>query len=142
LRLRLVQRRPVIAIVDTRDHAAGGDVLIVGNGHGGDVAGDLGGDGKLPRGDESIVGRFEMTGIVPIDIAGRYDRNGEKEHAGDEKRAPPRPLAGCIGRRAVVLRLGIVSFGRFGGTACLGRAVLRRLDANGFASSCFADHAH
>jgi hypothetical protein len=41
LRLRLLQGGPIVALIDVGDHIAGGHVLIVGDGDGGDVAGYL-----------------------------------------------------------------------------------------------------
>ena len=66
---RLLKRDAVIAIVDAGDRVAGGDVLVVGDRDGGDIAGYLWGEGNLPRRDEGIVGRLEMLGVVQIDIA-------------------------------------------------------------------------
>ena len=60
LRLGLVERDAVVAIVDARDHVARRDVLVVGDRNRGEVAGHLRRDGELARRDEGVVGRFEM----------------------------------------------------------------------------------
>jgi hypothetical protein len=64
-------RHAVIPFVDARDHLAGGDVLVVGNRDGGEVTGHLGRDGELTRGDERVVSRFKVRGVVPIEICRR-----------------------------------------------------------------------
>ena len=75
------ERDAVVAIVDARDHVAGGDVLVVGDRHGGDVARHLRRDRELARRDEGIVGRLEMPGVVPVEIAepARHAQKGEAE---------------------------------------------------------------
>jgi len=87
LRLRLIERDTIIAVVNAHDHVAAGDMLIVGDGHGGDVARNLWRDRKLPRRDEGIVCRFEVAGIVPIDIGCWRRHNKEKKP--NRKHAPP-----------------------------------------------------
>jgi hypothetical protein len=62
-------RDAVIAIVDARDHAASGDVLVIGHGHGGDIAWHLRRDGELPRRDKGVVGCLEMLGVIPVEVA-------------------------------------------------------------------------
>ena len=76
---RPARARPIVAVVDAGDHVAGGDVLVVGDRNGGDVAGDLGRDRELPRGDEGVVGRPECS-------AGRRPSRGSPR-----RRARPRP---------------------------------------------------
>jgi len=56
LRLGLIERDAVIAVVNARNHVAGGDMLVIGDGNGRDVAGDLGGERGLAGRDEGIVG--------------------------------------------------------------------------------------
>jgi hypothetical protein len=69
LRLGLIERDAVITIVDAGDHIAGGHVLIVVDGDGGDVAGDLRGERGLSRRNEGVIGRLEMPDVVNIHIA-------------------------------------------------------------------------
>ena len=71
LSLSLGKRIAVIAVVDPRDHLAGDDVLVVGDRDRRQVTGHFGGDGELTRGDEGVVRRFEVRGVVPIDVARR-----------------------------------------------------------------------
>jgi hypothetical protein len=56
LRLRLLERNPIIAVVDAGDHVASGDVLVVGDRDGGEIAGNLRGECSLACRDEGIVG--------------------------------------------------------------------------------------
>ena len=69
LRLGLGKCEAVIAIVDAGDHGAGGDMRVVGDRNGGGVARHLGRNGELARRDESVVGRLEVPGIVPVEIS-------------------------------------------------------------------------
>jgi hypothetical protein len=62
LRLRLGERDAIVAFVEAHDHAASGDVLVVGHEHVGDIAWHLRGDGELPRRDEGVVCCLEMLG--------------------------------------------------------------------------------
>ena len=71
LRLRLFERDAIIAIVDTGNDVAGGDMLVIGHRHRGDVARHLRLKRKLPRRDEGIVRQFEMPGVVPIEVTAR-----------------------------------------------------------------------
>ena len=89
LRLRLVERGAVVTVVDAGDHGAGGHVLVVGDGDGGEVAGDFRGDGELPGGDEGVVGRLEVGGVVPVEIAGGGDEEDQHQAAHEEGRAAP-----------------------------------------------------
>ena len=81
LRLRLLERRAKVTVIDTGDHVAGFDMLVVGDGDGRDVARDFRCDRKLPRRDEGIIGRFEMSCVVQVEVAAG-DRGGE-EHGAD-----------------------------------------------------------
>jgi hypothetical protein len=63
------ERDPIVAVVDAGDHVATGDVLVVGDRNGGDVAGHLGSKRRLPCRDEGIVGRLEMLGVVQVEVA-------------------------------------------------------------------------
>ena len=74
LRLGLLEGDPVVAIVNARNHAACGNVLVIGDGDLRHVTRYPWGDGDLARGDESIVGRLEMAGIVPVKIAATQQR--------------------------------------------------------------------
>jgi hypothetical protein len=83
----------VVAVVDAGDDVASGDMLVVGDRDGGDVAGHLWGEGSLPRRDEGIVGRLEMLW--------RRRRLGQRrKHRTDSgpnqamQQAVPAPLAG------------------------------------------------
>ena len=64
-RIRLGERDPVIAVVDAGDDLAFRDMLVVGDEHLGDIARNLRGDADRTRGDEGVVGGFEMAGVVP-----------------------------------------------------------------------------
>ena len=83
----------------------GVDVLVVGDRNGRDVARHLRRDGELARGDEGVVGRFEMAGVVPVEVSARSD-DGQEEQAEDRgDRMPAKdPLAGLPGP-AVLLSL-------------------------------------
>ena len=70
----------VIALVDLGDHVALVDMLVVGDRNRGDVARDLGRDRELARRDEGVVGRFEMRGMIPVDVSGRR-REQERDQA-------------------------------------------------------------
>jgi hypothetical protein len=80
LRFGLRQRCAVIALVDLGDHAPLVDVLVVGDGHRGDVARDLWRDRELARRDEGVVGRLEMRGLIPVEVSGRR-RQQERDEA-------------------------------------------------------------
>jgi hypothetical protein len=97
LSLSLGERIAVIAVVDPRDHLAGHDVLVVGDRDRSEVTRHLGGDRELTRGDEGIVRRFEMRGVVPIEVA-RRQRHKEEDQAADEcqRVAPQHALAGLV----------------------------------------------
>ena len=123
----LIQRDAVITLVDARDHVAGGDVLVVGHRHRRDVARHLRRDGELPRRDEGVVGRFEMPGVVPIDIAARRRHDEEDEPNQKPKRAAPqeRP-ARLIPALPILLHMLIFAFGRCFNDAALARGMLSR----------------
>ena len=100
LRLGLLERDAIIAVVDAGDHVASGDVLVVGDRDGGDIAGHLWGERSLPRRDEGIVGRLEMLGVVQVDIAAAQGRGEKHRTDGGDNRATqqavPALLAGCL----------------------------------------------
>ena len=98
LRLGLFERDAIRAIVDADDHLAGGDMLVVGDRNRGDIARDLRRNGKLPRGDEGVVGRFEMGGVVHVEVS-RAPDHGQEQQAGDRgDRAPAeKALANSLG---------------------------------------------
>src|SRR5262249_45956806 len=52
------------------------------------VARDLGGNGKLTRRYESVVGRHEVAGVIPIEIAAGRRENQEQQPTRDHKRTP------------------------------------------------------
>jgi hypothetical protein len=83
LRLGLIERDAVIAVVDARNHVAGGDMLVVSDRNGGDVPGDLGGERGLPGRDESVVSGLEALRIVEINVAAAQD--GREKHRSDGK---------------------------------------------------------
>ena len=99
--LRLIERDAVIAVVDAGDHVAGGDVLVVGDRDGGDIAGHLWGERSLPRRDEGVVGRLEMLGVVQVDIAaaeggGEKHRTDGGDNGAATQEAGPAPFAGGL----------------------------------------------
>jgi hypothetical protein len=59
----------VVAVVEMGDNLAGGDMFIVGDGDGGDIAGHFRSERGLPRCDESVVGGFEMSAVIQVDVA-------------------------------------------------------------------------
>ena len=61
LRLGLRERDAIVTIIDAGDHVAGFDMLVVGDGDGGDVARHFRRDRELPRRDEGVVGGLEMS---------------------------------------------------------------------------------
>jgi len=74
LRLGLGERVAVIAVVDARDHLAGGDMLVVGDRDFREIAGHLGGDRELARRNEGVVRRLVMAGVVRVEIAAARHR--------------------------------------------------------------------
>ena len=107
LRLRLVERGAIIAVVDPGDHVAGVDMLVVGDGNGGDVAGHFRRQRGLPRGDEGIVGRLKMAGVIDVKIAAAED-SGEQRRAdrGNNRAAAQEIFLGLLG----LLRLRLFHF--------------------------------
>jgi hypothetical protein len=93
LRLGLIERDPVIAIVDAGDDVAGGDVLIVGYRHGSDVARNLWRHGERTRRDERVVGRLESAGMIPIEVA-TNDRQSEQRRRQRQSQLAPGGLCG------------------------------------------------
>jgi hypothetical protein len=71
LRFSLSKCCTISAIVDASDHISSIDMLIVSNRDRRDVTRHLGGDGELARRYVGVIGGLEMTGIVPIKVAGR-----------------------------------------------------------------------
>ena len=104
MRLGLLQRGAIVAIVDAGDHLAGGDVLIVGDRDFGDVTRHFRGDRELPRGDEGIVRRLEMRRVIPVDIPGaRRQQKGCGADRGPYGMAAHEAAARRFSRVAVVL---------------------------------------
>ncbi len=102
LGLRLFERDAIVAVVDPGDHVAGGDMLVVGDRDGGDVAGHLRGERELPRRDEGIVGGLKMAGMVNIQIAAAQRREASStapiaETTGRRRRKPLPGLLGWLG---------------------------------------------
>jgi hypothetical protein len=106
----LVERVAVIAIVDPRDYLAGDDVFVVGDRDRGKVTGHFGGDGELTRGDEGVVRRFEMRGVVPIEIARRQHHEEEDQAADERKRAPPQHAPAGLVTALVMIALDLLIF--------------------------------
>jgi hypothetical protein len=50
------------------DHVPGGDMLVIGDRDGGEIAGHLRGERELPRRDEGIIGGLKTLGVVEVDI--------------------------------------------------------------------------
>ena len=110
LGLRLGERGQVIALVDLGDHIALVDVLVVGDRNGGDVARDFGRDRELAGRDEGVIGRFEMRGMVPVDVGRRPgDEEGDQAGARHEGMPAEEALARFFGR-LFVFRGGLFLF--------------------------------
>ena len=69
LRLRLIDRDLVVAVVDPRQQIARIDMLIVGDRHIGDIAANLRRDRKTPGCDEGVVCRLIVTDVEPVSRA-------------------------------------------------------------------------
>jgi hypothetical protein len=69
-------------------------MLVVGYRNFVDVARDFRRDCKLARCDEGIVGRFEMTRVIPVEISSTRDRREEQCPARQRQR-PPGPGRAC-----------------------------------------------
>jgi hypothetical protein len=110
LSLSLGKRIAVIAVVDPRDHLAGNNMLVVGNRDRREVTGDFGGDRELTCSDEGVVRRFEMRGVVPIDIARRQRHKEEDQTADERKRVPPQHALTGLVTALVISMLDIVIF--------------------------------
>jgi len=82
LRLGLIDRDPVITIVDPCEQIACIDVLIVGDGNRDDITADSRRDREAPSGHERIVGRFKMADVQPVsETTDQCDQ--EHAYAGD-----------------------------------------------------------
>jgi hypothetical protein len=91
--LGLIDRNPVVAVVDPRQRLAGIDVLIVGDGDIGDIAADFRRDGEAARGNEGVIRRFEMANVEPIrDATGQNDQQDARRHACQQP-VLPQPIA-------------------------------------------------
>lgn len=86
LRLRLGERDAIVAFVDAHDHAASGDVLVIGHEHVGDIAWNLRGNGELPRRDKGVVCCLEMLSVIPVEGAGRRRQDKERQPDDEGKR--------------------------------------------------------
>ena len=99
------ERDAVVAIVDAGDQITRHDMLIVGDRDFGDEARRLGGDGELARRDEGVVRRFEMGGIVPVDVVARRNREGGGKPSSQSGGPSARPgLGSLVGRFGLQLR--------------------------------------
>ena len=78
--LRLRQRDVEVAVVDARQHLAGFDRLIVVDQHRAQVAGDLGGDGRVVRLHIGVVGGNLEAAHRPI-LSGELSARRQREHA-------------------------------------------------------------
>jgi hypothetical protein len=99
LRLRLIECRAIVTVIDAGDHIAGLDMLVVGDGDGGQVAGHFRGERGLPRGDEGIVGGLKTSGVVQVEIAAAQGKGEEHRTDGGHNGAAaqevgPVPFAG------------------------------------------------
>jgi hypothetical protein len=75
LRLRLIDRVAIVAVVDKREQIAGLDVLVVRDRNLGDIAADLRRNRKAARGDERIVSGLVVPHGKPIgDAADHRDQ--------------------------------------------------------------------
>jgi hypothetical protein len=86
LGLRLIDRDPVVPIVDAGAHITCIDVLIVGHGNRGYIPADFWRDRKTAGCDKRIVGRFEMAGVQPVKHT--TDQRGEKDADDDHCENP------------------------------------------------------
>ena len=137
LRLRLVQRDAVIAVIDAGDHAACGDVLVVGDGNLSDVARHFGRDGNLARRDEGVVGRLKMFGVIEVEVScAHHGGCNDRPQGGRDRAAAQEALAGLAG---FVRRLGILFPLRLlfldGGSFLARRSAVLRLLAKALAAS-------
>ena len=66
LRLRLIDGDPVVAIVNAGQQIACIDMLVIGDGHRGNIAAHFRRDRKAARSYERIVGRFKMADLQPV----------------------------------------------------------------------------
>jgi hypothetical protein len=83
LALGLIDRDKEIALVDLREGIACLHLLVVGDENLGDEAADFRRNGKAARGDEGVVGGFEMPDPQPVrDPA----RDGREQNADAEER--------------------------------------------------------
>ena len=103
-------------------------MLIIGHGYSGDVARHFWLDGKLPRRDEGIVRRFEMLGVVPIQVTARHRESADNEPERDRERMPPpKPCSRLMSVLVVLVRKPIVmQRRRIDNGALVSRMFLRR----------------
>ena len=109
LRFGLRQRRAVIALVDPGDHVALVDMLVVGDRNRGDVARDLGRDRELARRDEGVVGRFEMRGMIPVEVSGRRRQQERDEADRRQDRMPAEEAFARFFAGLFPLRVGLLA---------------------------------
>src|ERR1700727_568591 len=100
LGLRLFERDAIVALVDAGNHVPGGDMLVIGDRHGGEIAGHVRGERDLPRRDEGIVGGLKTLGMVEVEIAAAYG-SGEKHgpDGGDDGGSAQEAAAALIAAR-------------------------------------------
>jgi hypothetical protein len=98
LRVRLIESDAIVAVVDPGDHVVGGNMLVVGDGDGGDVTGHFRSERGLPRGDEGIVGGLKTAGIVNVQIAAAQE-SGEQHRSdrGDNGTPMQEAIPGLLG---------------------------------------------
>src|SRR5437763_5404534 len=116
-------------------------MLVIGHGHGGDVARHLRRDGELPRRDEGVVGRLEMLGVIPVEIAARRRRYEENEPEQERDRVPSQEMpARLVSAFTILPRMMVLPLqGRFHDAPLLGRTLSRRRRAGASAAgSCGA----
>ena len=85
-------------------------MLVVGDRDCGKITGHLGGDRELTRGDEGVVRRFEMRGVVPIDTARRQSHKEEDQAAEECKRATPQYAPARLVAARLIIALAMLIF--------------------------------
>ncbi len=121
--LGLVDGDLVVALIDAGEEVAGIDVLVIGHGHVGDIATDLGRDREAACCDEGVVRAFVMADVEPIREAADRRRDQDTDDDGRQNRVLPQ----AVTEGRLVLRRIVALLGRRVALALLVRPVLRRL---------------
>jgi hypothetical protein len=108
LRLGLIDRDLVVAIVNPGEQVTCVDVLVIGHGYFGHVAAHLRRDRETAGRDESVVGRFIVTDVEPVGDA--TDQDDQENTCAGSRQHPMLAQAVAQGRlfgsrRRAVLRL-------------------------------------